>query len=53
MLDINFVRKNPEAVEQNAKNKGYDIDVKSILGLDEKPRDYASKLMNFDPVVII
>ena len=38
MLDINFVRKNPEAVEQNAKNKGYDIDVKSILGLDEKAK---------------
>ncbi len=38
MLDIRFVRENPEKVEQNAKNKGYTIDVKSILGLDDKRR---------------
>lgn len=38
MLDIRFVRENPEKVEQNAKNKGYAIDVKSILALDDKRR---------------
>lgn len=38
MLDIRFVRENPEKVEQNAKNKGYTIDVKSILRLDDKRR---------------
>lgn len=38
MLDIRFVRDNPEKVEQNAKNKGYIIDVASILKLDDTRR---------------
>lgn len=38
MLDIRYVRENPEKVEQNALNKGYKINVKQILELDESRR---------------
>ncbi len=34
MLDIRFVRENPELVAQNAKNKGYDVDVAKLIKLD-------------------
>ena len=39
MLDIRFIRENAEAVQQNARNKGYDINVENLLQLDEKKRD--------------
>ncbi|MGB9598805.1 MAG: serine--tRNA ligase, partial [Minisyncoccales bacterium] len=38
MLDIKFIRKNPEKVKKGAKNKGYDVDVDLILKLDEEKR---------------
>lgn len=38
MLDIRYVRENPEKVEQNALNKGYKINVRQILELDESRR---------------
>lgn len=38
MIDIRLVRENPEAVAQNAKNKGYDIDVNKLVALDEQRR---------------
>lgn len=38
MIDIRLVRENPEAVAQNAKNKGYDIDVNKLVALDEERR---------------
>lgn len=38
MLDIRFVRENPEAVQINATQKGYDVDVSSVLQLDEAKR---------------
>lgn len=38
MLDIRFVRENPEAVQQNARNKGYDVVVSDALSLDETKR---------------
>src|SRR6266542_1318866 len=31
MLDIQFIRDNPEAVETKAKQKGYDIDIQGLL----------------------
>ena len=43
MLDIRFIRKDPEAVKQNAINKGYEIDIASILDLDENRRDLILK----------
>ncbi|MDO8524013.1 MAG: serine--tRNA ligase [bacterium] len=39
MLDIKFIRENPEKVKQGAKNKGVDIDVNKLLELDKKRRE--------------
>ncbi len=39
MLDLRFIRENPEAVKKNCKNRGYDSeDVDEIIALDEKWR---------------
>lgn len=44
MLDIRYVRDNPDKVEQNALNKGYKINVKQILALDESRRTLAARV---------
>ena len=36
MLDVKFIRENLELVEKSAKEKGYKIEIKEILDLDEK-----------------
>lgn len=36
MLDVKFIRENLELVEKSAKEKGYKINVKEILDLDDK-----------------
>ncbi|OIO45299.1 serine--tRNA ligase [bacterium (Candidatus Gribaldobacteria) CG23_combo_of_CG06-09_8_20_14_all_37_87_8] len=38
MLDIKFIRENPEQVKQGALNKGANVDIDRILELDEKRR---------------
>lgn len=38
MIDIRLVRENPELVAQNAKNKGYDVDVNKLVELDDERR---------------
>ncbi len=38
MIDIRLVRENPELVAQNAKHKGYDVDVNKLVALDEERR---------------
>ena len=38
MLDIKFIRENPELVAEKAKQKGYDVDVQKLLKLDEDRR---------------
>jgi seryl-tRNA synthetase len=38
MLDIRFIRENPEKVEQNARNKGYDVSIAELLKWDETKR---------------
>lgn len=38
MIDIRLVRENPELVAQNARNKGYDIDVNKLVALDDERR---------------
>ena len=38
MLDVKFIRDNFELVEKSAKEKGYKINVKEVLDLDEKRR---------------
>ena len=38
MLDINFIRENPQIVKDAAKNKNIKIDVDELLSLDESIR---------------
>lgn len=38
MIDIRLVREDPAKVAQNAKNKGYDIDVNTLVALDDERR---------------
>jgi seryl-tRNA synthetase len=38
MLDIQFIRDNPELVAEKSKQKGYNIDVKQLLELDAERR---------------
>jgi len=39
MLDIQFIRDNPELVEEKSKQKGYNVDVRQLLQLDEERRN--------------
>lgn len=39
MLDIRFIRDNPEKVQQAAKDKGYDVSISELLELDEDRRE--------------
>lgn len=43
MLDIRFIRENADLVEQNAKNKGYNVDVAGLLKADESRRSLRQK----------
>ena len=36
MLDIQIIRENPELVTQKSKQKGYEVDVKLLLSIDDK-----------------
>jgi seryl-tRNA synthetase len=38
MLDIRFIRENPELVQENARKKGYDVDIVTLLELDVQKR---------------
>jgi len=44
MIDIQYVRDNPQAVAEKSKQKGYDIDVPKLLDLDRQRRDLLTKL---------
>ena len=39
MLDIRFIRENAELVAEKSKQKGYDVDIKQLLGFDDKRRE--------------
>lgn len=39
MLDIKFIRKNPEKVKKGAQGKGVSVDVEELLELDKKKRE--------------
>lgn len=39
MIDIQFVRDNPDLVKKGAESKGYDIDVTQLLGFDKERRE--------------
>lgn len=38
MLDIQFIRDNPDLVAEKSKQKGYDVDIKQLLGFDNERR---------------
>ncbi|MGK2896322.1 MAG: serine--tRNA ligase [Candidatus Saccharimonadales bacterium] len=38
MLDIRYIRENADAVQQNSHDKGYDVDIKKLLELDDNRR---------------
>jgi len=38
MLDIRFIRENSDLVQQNARNKGYDVNIDELLRQDETRR---------------
>mgnify|MGYP000193259912 CR=1 FL=1 len=44
MLDIQFVRENPDLVQEKAKQKGYKVDVKALLKADEDRRNVLVEL---------
>jgi seryl-tRNA synthetase len=44
MLDIRFIRENPELVAEKSKQKGYDVDVGELLRRDESRRDLIQRL---------
>jgi seryl-tRNA synthetase len=39
MLDIRFIRENPKLVQDNARKKGYEVSIESLLTCDNKRRD--------------
>ena len=39
MLDIRFIRENAERVQESARAKGYDVDIKKLLELDDNRRE--------------
>lgn len=44
MLDIKFIRDNKDAVQTNARNKGYDVSIDELLDLDDKRRELTIKV---------
>lgn len=44
MLDIQFIRDNPELVAEKSKQKGYDVDIQQLLGFDSKRRELQQKV---------
>ena len=43
MLDINYIRKNPDKVKEAAKNKNREVDIDKILELDTKRIEHIQK----------
>lgn len=46
MLDIKFIRENTELIKQNTKNRLADVDIDSLLQLDERRRRLTAKIEN-------
>lgn len=44
MLDIQFVRENPQLVQEKSKQKGYEIDIQQLLGFDTKRRELQQQI---------
>jgi seryl-tRNA synthetase len=46
MLDINFIRKNPQAVQKGSEDKNFPVDISLILKLDNEIRPKQQELEN-------
>jgi seryl-tRNA synthetase len=44
MLDIRYIRENPDRVQEASRQKGYDVDIKALLTLDEQRRDLQAQV---------
>lgn len=44
MLDIQFIRDNPELVQEKSKQKGYEADIEQLLETDKKRRDLLTQV---------
>lgn len=44
MLDLKYIRENPEKIKEGCKKRGFDCDVSKVLELDEKIREFLSKI---------
>lgn len=44
MLDIRYIRENPQTVEQKAKQKGFSVNISSLLKLDDERRELQTKV---------
>lgn len=47
MLDIKFIRGNPDVLKKSLKNRGFEFDVDYLLGLDEKRRAKIKEVDDF------
>ncbi len=44
MLDIRYIRENPDKVQANARNKGYDVSIDDLLQLDDGRRSLQAQV---------
>ena len=44
MLDIRFIRENPEKVQDSADKKGYKVSIKALLELDDQRRSLGQQV---------
>lgn len=44
MIDIQYIRENPELVAEKSRQKGYDIDVTQLLGFDAERREFQQQV---------
>jgi len=44
MLDIKFIRENPDRVQEAARQKGYDVNIEELLKSDESRRELQQKV---------
>ena len=44
MLDIQFIRDNPQLVAEKAKQKGYKVDIEQLLGFDKERRELTQQV---------
>jgi seryl-tRNA synthetase len=44
MLDIKFIRENAEKVQSSARDRGYDVNISELLGLDDQRRQLIRRI---------